>query len=114
MAQDAGVIVRFKDFASNQEVREILEARCHHLAQEFPETSQYELTLSLDSGDVCAHAHVSGRRTKAASHATASDMRQAAELALDKLERELRREHDKRIFAPRREAQRAKRNASSG
>ena len=108
MAQDAGVIVRFKDFANNLEVREILEARCHHLAEEFPETSHYELTLSLDSDDVSAHAHVSGKHTQFASHASASDMRQAGELAIDKLERELRREHDKRIFAPRREAQRAR------
>ena len=113
MAQDADVIVRFKDFANNQEVKEILEARCHHLAQEFPETSHYELSLSLDSEEVSAHAHVSGKRTRIASHAKASDMRQAAELALDKLERELRREHDKRIFSPRREAQRDKQRAES-
>jgi ribosomal subunit interface protein len=108
MAQDADVIVRFKDFANNEELREILEARCQHLAQEFPETSHYELSLSLDSDDISAHALVSGRRTRVASHATANDMRQAADLALDKLERELRREHDKRIFSPRRDAQRAK------
>ncbi len=112
MARDADVIVRFKDFANNLEVREILEARCHHLAQEFPETSHYELTLSLDSDEISAHAHVSGRHTQIASHARASDMRQAAELALDKLERELRRQHDKKIFAPRREAQRARKRAS--
>ena len=109
MAQDADVIVRFKDFANNHEVREILETRCHHLAQEFPETSHYELTLSLDSDDVTAHVHVSGKRTQTASHATASDMRQAGELALDKLERELRRHHDKRIFTPRRDARARKR-----
>ena len=111
MAQDANVIVRFKDFANNLEVREILEARCHHLAEEFPETSHYELTLSLDNDDVSVHAHVSGKHTQIASHASAGDMRQAAELALDKLERELRREHDKKIFAPRREAQRARKRA---
>jgi ribosome-associated translation inhibitor RaiA len=108
MAQDVEVIVRFKDFATNQEIKELLEGRCRHLAQEFPETSHYELTLSLDSDDVTAHAHVSGRRTQAAAHATSNDMRQAGEKALDKLERELRREHDKRIFTPRREAQRDK------
>lgn len=109
MAQDADVIVRFKDFANNPEIRETLEARCQHLAQEFPETTHYELTLSLDSEDVVAHALVSGKRTRVAAHAQASDLRQAGELALDKLERELRREHDKRIFTPRREAQRDKR-----
>jgi ribosome-associated translation inhibitor RaiA len=108
MAQDADVIVRFKDFATNDEIKGILEARCRHLAQEFPETSHYELTLSLDADDVSAHAHVTGRRTQVAAHAKSDDLRQAGERALDKLERELRREHDKRIFAPRREAQRAK------
>ncbi len=113
MAQGADVIVRFKDFSNNSEVREILETRCHHLAQEFPETSHYELTLSLDSGHVSANAHVTGKRTQAASHATANDLRQAGELALAKLERELRRDHDKRIFAPRRDA-RAKKRAAAG
>lgn len=113
MVQDADVIVRFKDFANNNEVREILETRCRHLAQEFPETSHFELTLSLDNTEVSAHAHVTGKRTQAASHAMSNDMRQAGEIALDKLERELRRDHDKRIFAPRRDA-RARKRAVEG
>lgn len=109
MAQDASVVVRFKDFANHPEIREILEARCQHLAQEFPETTKFELTLSLDADDVVAHAHATGKRTQVAAHSRTSDLRKSGEVALDKLERELRREHDKRIFAPRREAQRNRR-----
>jgi ribosome-associated translation inhibitor RaiA len=106
---DVDVIIHFKDFATNTEIKESLEARCQHLAQEFPETAHYELTLTLDADEISAHAHVSGKGTRLASHARSSDLKQAGEVALDKLERELRRDHDKRIFTPRRDAQRAKR-----
>ena len=46
-----------------------------------------------------------GKNTDAAAHAAAGEVRQAGERALDKLERELRRHHDKKIFGQRREAQ---------
>ena len=107
------VIVNFKDVATDEGLREHLEQRCRNLAQEFPETTHYELTLSPDSKHIAAHAHVSGKNTQVASHATSEDPRQAADRALDKLERELRRVHDKRIFGQRREAQKTRGKRSS-
>jgi ribosome-associated translation inhibitor RaiA len=108
MAQDAKVIIHFKDVKQNDILQETLENRCHHLADEFPETTRYEITIGLDKNEVGAHAHVTGKNTSVSAHATAPDPRQAGEVALDKLERELRKEHDKRIFAPRREAKRSR------
>lgn len=108
MTRDAKVVIYFKDLEQNDLLNEALEKRCHHLAEEFPETTRYEITISLDRNEVNAQAHVTGKNTSIASRAAADNQRQAAETALDKLERELRKEHDKRIFAARREAKRTR------
>ncbi|MCZ6462717.1 MAG: HPF/RaiA family ribosome-associated protein [Proteobacteria bacterium] len=107
MAQAPTVSIRFKDLEPDDDLREILEKRCRHLSGEFPELNSFEITLSPNATEISAHAHVTGKDTDAASHANAEDVRQAGERALHKLERELRRGHDKRIFGQRREAQRA-------
>jgi ribosome-associated translation inhibitor RaiA len=94
-------------------VRDHLIARCEHLAEEFPETTRYEVTLQEQAGTIEAHAHVSGKKTSIAAHIeNAENARQAGDIVLDKVERELRKDHDKRIFSPRRKAQKspAKRN----
>ena len=49
---------------------------------------------------------MTGKHIDIATHATANQMLPAAEKLLVKVERQLRRVHDKRIFAKRREAQR--------
>ena len=105
------VAIRFKDVDHDAEVDEVLKNRCHALAAEFPETTHFEIALGLDAGHVSAHAHVSGKNTQFAAHASAPDARKAADSALEKLERELRRHHDKTIFSARRAVQkkRAKR-----
>ncbi len=50
-------------------------------------------------------ARVTGKQTEAATHASATALARAADLVLEKIERQLRRVHDKRIFQHRREAQ---------
>jgi len=103
------VVVRFKDLEVDVETKEVLEKRCLHIGEEFKEVASFELTLSPESDDVSAHAHAVGKNTRTASKASGPDARVAGDRALDKLERELRTDHDKRIFAPRREAQRQRR-----
>jgi ribosome-associated translation inhibitor RaiA len=116
MARDANVVVHFKDIEivdSGDTVRDHLTARCEHLAEEFPETTRYEVTIQEQAGMFEAHGHVSGKKTSVAAHIeNAENPRQAGDIVLDKVERELRKEHDKRIFTPRRKAQKspAKRN----
>ena len=107
MAGDSNLVIHLKDVEHDDELREALEKRCNHLAEEFHETDRYELTLTPERNEISAHAKVIGKKTSVASHATAPEARQAAESALDRLERELRKDHDKRIFRPRREARRA-------
>ncbi len=113
LAEEADVIIHFKDVEREDALHELLEKRCEHLASEFPETSRYEISISPDNNEISVHAKVSGKSTSIASHAAAPQIRQAAETALDRLERELRKDHDKRIFAPRRAAKRSKAKRST-
>ena len=114
MSREATVIVHFKEVEHSDELREAIEKRCQHLAEEFAETDRFEVSLAPESKDITAHAHARGKKTDVASHASAPDARQAADAALDRLERELRSRHDKRIFSPRREAKRAKQSQKTG
>ena len=70
------------------------------------EIVRIEITLTADGVGFTAHGHVTGSHIDVATHATATKLLPAAEKLLVKLERQLRRVHDKRIFAKRREAQR--------
>lgn len=109
MAADASVVVHFKDMTIDEEVREHIRARCARLVEEFPEATHFELTLQAEAAAVACHARVNGKQTRIAAHSGgAPGPRQAGDSALDKIERELRKEHDKRIFAQRRKAQRSR------
>jgi ribosome-associated translation inhibitor RaiA len=109
MARDARVVIHFKDLDVEDAVREHLHDRCLHLAEEFPEAALFELTVQEDAGAMECHGHVSGKKTSVAAHANGAETpRHAGDLVLDKVERELRKAHDKRIFTPRREAQKSR------
>ena len=108
MERETTVIVHFGDVERTEQLSEALEKRCQHLAGEFIETDRFEISLSPESNEVSAHAKVTGKSTSVSAHARAPSEKQAADAALDRLERELRNRHDKRIFSPRREARRAK------
>ena len=110
---DPTVTVSFKDIQHSDRVQEEVERRCGLLAVEFPETTKFEVTLAPEGSGYTAHAHVTGRHTNVTSHAPGSQLGEAADKMLDKLERALRKVHDKKIFKNRREAQKhdAKRQA---
>lgn len=101
------VVISFKDMETDETLRQLVEARCLEFAEEFPETTRFEITLRPDGVGHVAHGHVTGSHTEVATHAEAIDPSHAADRLLDKLVRQLRRVHEKRIFAHRREAQQA-------
>jgi ribosome-associated translation inhibitor RaiA len=103
---DAVIAVHFKDMAVDEEVRVAVEARCRALADEFPELTRVEVTLTPDGTGHAASGHVNGRSTQVATHAAAAEPGHAADQLLDTLRQQLRRSHDKRRFGLRREAQR--------
>lgn len=115
MTERPSVVTTFKDLPHDDAVRDVIEKRCDHLAQEFHEISRVEITLSEDGAGIAVHAHVTGKFRDVGAQAEASEALPAVEQVLGKIERQLRTLHDKRIFTQRREAQRhppKKRSAS--
>ena len=106
MTERPAVVTTFKDIPSDERVREVIEKRCHVLAQEFHELSRVEITLSEVGNGFSGHAHVTGKGRDVGAQAEASELLPAADRLLDRMERQLRKLHDKRIFGQRREAQR--------
>lgn len=103
MADGTVVAISFKDLEVDEDVRERAEKRCRALAEEFPEPTHIELTLAEDGARFSAHVHATGR-VEVAATASEPELVLAADRALEKLGKALRRAHDKRVFARRREA----------
>jgi len=105
MPLDPPVVVHFKEVPSSEKVREAIESRCDQLTAEFEEVTRFEISLSPHGNDIEAHGHATGKKTNVATQATGKNLRAAADQVLDKIEKQLRKTHDKRIFSQRREAQ---------
>jgi ribosomal subunit interface protein len=114
MSQGALVVVHFKEVPGSKKVRSVIEDRCDQLALEFREVTQFEITFTPLGSEVSAHAHATGKNTHVATHASGANLRAAADQALEKVERQLRKNHDKRIFSQRREAQRQRARRTAG
>jgi ribosomal subunit interface protein len=106
MSRSASVVVHFKDVEIDEAIRALVQRRCDHLADEFHEVSRIELSIEGDGAGFVAHGHATGKNTDIATHANGEAVRTASDQVLDKIERQLRKVHDKRIFTQRREAQR--------
>ncbi len=108
MADDATLVISFKDVEVDEDVREMIAKRWDLLVSEFPEVNRLAMTLEPDEkAGFTGHAHITGRNLETDTHGNGAELRQAVDAALDKAERQLRKVHDKRIFAQRREAQKS-------
>ena len=111
MTQSPAVLVHFKDLELESEVdegvRSLIDRRCEQLADEFREVARFEINVEEDGSGFVVHGHATGKNTNVATHVTATDVLPATDQVLDKIERQLRRLHDKRIFGRRRDAQKA-------
>jgi ribosomal subunit interface protein len=106
MAERPTVVTTFKDLDADERVRDAIEKRCARLADEFREVTRFEITLAEDGAGFAVHGHVTGKGRDVGAQAEAKDLGPAADRLLDKVERQLRKFHDKQIFSQRREAQR--------
>ena len=106
MSRSPLVVLHFRDMELDEMVREAVHRRCDHLADEFHEVNRFELTISENGAGFSVHGHATGKNTDVATHADAGAARAASDQVLDKIERQLRRVHEKRIFSRRREARR--------
>jgi len=100
------VVTTFKDIPSDERVREVIEKRCAHFGEEFHELSRVEVTLEENGNGYRVHAHVTGKSRDVGAQAEADELLPAADKLLEKVERQLRKLHDKHIFSQRRDAQR--------
>ena len=107
MSETPKVLVHHRDVHIGAHLLESIEQRCAMLAHEFSEASRFELTFENKGMSVRGLAHATGRRTDVSTHAEASEPGIVVDRVFDKIERQLRRVHDKRIFGRRRSAQRA-------
>jgi len=106
MTNEPTVVLHLRKYAEDEALRESLARRCRALGQEFHEIARCEISLAENGGDFVAHGHVTGKSTDVATHASASEIEPALDQLLHKVERQLRRGHDKRIFGQRRDARR--------
>jgi len=105
MATSPLIVVHLKDVEDEEPVRESIEKRCIRLSEEFPEVDHFELKVGADGVGFRVHGHATGKNTDIATHASATEPGPAADLVLDKIAKQLRKTHDKRIFSQRRAAQ---------
>jgi ribosome-associated translation inhibitor RaiA len=106
MTQSPSVVIHFREIEPDEELKRSIEKQGLHLAEEFHEIARIEISLEANGAGFTAHGHVTGKGTDVATHAEASKLGPAADLVFHKLEPQLRKLHDKRIFAQRRKAQR--------
>ena len=107
MAETPTVVVRFKDVEHDELVREEIERKARQIAEEFPETTRFEISLEPDGAGFRIHAHVNGKNTEVTTHGDGPDLRTATDQLFHRVKHQLRRVHDKRIFLHRREAQKS-------
>ena len=101
------VVVHHRDVHVGERLLESIERRCASLADEFSEASRFEISFEPSGAGVRGQVHATGRRTDFSTHAEASAAGIVADRVLDKIERHLRKVHDKRVFGRRRDAQQA-------
>jgi ribosomal subunit interface protein len=107
MTKNPSVVIHVKEVEEDEPLREFIEKKGEDLRNEFREVSKIEVSLAPNGVGFIANGHVTGKGTDIATHAEANEPTLAADSVFDKVERQLRKIHDKRIFAQRREAQRA-------
>ena len=107
MTKNPSVVIHFKEVEQDEPLRESIQKKGQHLGNEFHEVSKIEISLAPNGAGFIANGHVTGKGTDIATQVEASELTPAVDSVFDKVERQLRKHHDKRIFGQRREAQRA-------
>jgi ribosomal subunit interface protein len=94
--------LNFHQIPPSDTLRTECEDRVRALQEEFPETTRFEVTVAHNGTEHEAHVHLTGKDVEFAAHARGQDVRASLEEALEKARRQLRKHHDKQIFARRR------------
>ncbi len=106
MTERPTVVIHFKEVEHNEPLRDSIEQQCQLLASNFHEITRIEVSLEQSAAGFTAHGHVTGKGIDIGTQSEASQLAPAADIVFGKIERQLRKIHDKRIFSQRRDAQR--------
>lgn len=106
MTKNPSVVIHFKEVEQDEPLRESIQQKSQRLGSEFHEVSKIEISVAPNGVGFIVNGHVTGKGTDIATQVEASELAPAVDSVFDKVERQLRKLHDKRIFAQRREAQR--------
>jgi len=106
MTKNPSVVIHFREVEQDEPLREFIEKKGQHLGNSFNEVSKIEISLAPNGVGFIANGHVTGKGTDIATQVEASELTPAVDSVFEKVERQLRKLHDKRIYAQRREAQR--------
>lgn len=94
--------IHFQDVPHSDKVRDECEQLAAALREEFPETSKCEVTITHSGEEKELHLHVTGKDVDLAARAQARDVHETVVEAFDRVRRQLRKRHDKKIFSGRR------------
>ncbi len=94
--------IHFHDIPHSDAIRDECEQLATALREEFPEASKCEVTVTHAGEKHELHLHVTGKDIDVAAHAQARELRETVSEAFDRARRQLRKHHDKQIFARRR------------
>ena len=106
MTERPTVVIHFKEVKHDETLKESIEQQCQLLANDFHEITRVEISLEQSAAGFTAHGHVTGKGIDIGTQAEASKLAPAGDVVFGKIERQLRKIHDKRIFSQRRDAQR--------
>ncbi len=101
--------IHFHGISHDDDIKQSCQRLADSLQDEFPETSNFEVTLNHTGEEHESHMHVTGKELEIASSASGRELRNSIEEAFERVRRQLRKRHDKQIYTRRREAQRNER-----
>ena len=96
------VRIEFRDVQPSERVRDECRSAANTFEQEFPEMQSCDVRISHDGELHEAHVHVTGKGVDVAASASEREIRDAVHEALERARKQLRKRHDKKIFARRR------------
>ena len=96
--------IHFRDTPHSEQLRDECEGWGETLRGEFPGTTRVEVIVAHDGHAHDVHVHVAGKQVDFSSSAKSHEsVLTAARNAFDKVHAQLRKHHDKQVFAPRRD-----------
>jgi ribosome-associated translation inhibitor RaiA len=100
--------IRFQEVPHSKAVERECERLAEELQEEFPEISRFDLSMTHDGDDKKMHLHITGKDVDMASRAQSRETREVVGQVFDRIRKQMRRRHDKQIFAQRRSVQKGK------